>query len=562
MNARGVLRGRARALRNALFGRGAKRAALRPRGPLYSLALVAVAAWIVHSGFAALLAALARSGAPPAVPRAALALALDVALVGVLLFDLESAVSTLILDRDLDLLRAAPLPPRSILAIKLLDALPRAAAPLVVVALPALSAAAQTLQAPAAAWLAAPVVLALLWAIPLGAGTALALAWLARVPARRVRESLGLVSTLAFAALWLTNLFVLPRIAAEEGEPLERVRALLAAAAPALARTPGGWAAALLGGAPAGEIARSAGALAAAAAASVALAALVASRHLTGVLAAARTPVARPARRRAKRPLPAGSDRTLPARSLRSANSAHPLPTRPARRVPLFIAVMRRDRRLFVRDWTVLGDVLTAALLWTCLPLLALPLRPLRSPWLVRAMLLALAVGLGYEIAARAFPLERRGAAWMRLAPVRARSWAAARLASAGALALALVGVAGASLGLAARLGAEEWLATLAAVIPALALSVTLGLWTGAAFGDPTWTNPRAVLTLGGRLVAAALVVAQMTGWLVLTAAEESASGSYAWLLPWLPGLAAIGLSAVAVGAVARRIHRGGYAIP
>ena len=56
MNARGVLRGRARALRNALFGRGAKRAALRPRGPLFSLALVAVAAWIVHSGFAALLA--------------------------------------------------------------------------------------------------------------------------------------------------------------------------------------------------------------------------------------------------------------------------------------------------------------------------------------------------------------------------------------------------------------------------------------------------------------------------------------------------------------------------
>ena len=534
VNARAVLLGRARALRNALFGRGASGTALRPRGPLYGLVLVVVAAWIAHAGFAALFEALARTGASPAVVSAALALALDAALLGTLLFDLESAVSTLILDRDLDLLRAAPLPPRAILGIKLLDALPRAAAPLAVVALPALIACAEIQPSRAAGWLAAPFVLALLWAIPLGAGTALTLALLAWVPARRVRESLGLVSTLAFTALWLLNLFVLPRIAAAEGEPLERVRALLLEAGPALARTPGGWAAALFCGGPAAELARSGVALAVTAAASVALAVLAAGRHLPGLLAAARTPVARTAPRVAPRP-------TLPGS---------------ARNAPLVFAVMRRDRLLFLRDWTVLGDVLTSALLWTLLPLLALPLKPLRSPALVRAMLLTLSVGLGYEIAARAFPLERRGAAWMRLALVRAARWALARLASAGTLALALVAVAGASLGWAARLGPGDWLATLAAVLPALSLSVALGLWTGAAFGDPDWTSARAVLTLGGRLVAAALVVVQVAAWLALTAAGESAPASRAWLLAWLPGPVAIGLCALAVMAVARRIAR------
>jgi hypothetical protein len=533
MNLRGVLLGRARALRNSLIGRRRARAALRPRAPLYSLALVVVAAWIAYSGFAALFAALARLGATPAELRAMLALALDLALAGLLLFDLESVVSTLILDRDLDLLRRAPLPPRAILGIKLLDALPRTAAPLFVVALPALLAFAGARLVPGAAWLVAPLALALLWAIPLGAGIALTLALLSRVPARRVRESLGLVSTLAFTGLWLLNLFVLPRIASEAGEPLERVRALVSAAAGALALTPGGWAATLFGGGAPGDLARAALALTAAAAASVALAAFAGGRHLAIVLAAARTPVARTGARRGRPPRTA------------------------ARRVPLVVAVMRRDRLLFVRDWTVLGDVLSGALLWTLVPLLSLPLRPFQSPALVRAMLLTLSVGMGYEIAARAFPLERRGAEWMRLTPVPARSWAVARLVSAGSLALALVAIAGASLGWAAGLGPGDWLATLAVVLPALALSIAIGLWTGAVFGDPNWTSPRAVLTLGGRLVSAALVVAQVAGWLTVTALAESSPGPAGWLFGWLPGVVAAGLCALATGAVARRLDTG-----
>jgi len=530
VNPRGVLRGRARALRNALFRRGRARAAGAPPGPLASVVLVLVVAVIAHQGFAALFGALERSGATPAELRAVLALALDAALLGLLVFDLEGAVAALILDRDLDLLRRAPLSPAALLAIKLVDALPRTAAPLVAVALPALIAYAEIRPVPPAAWLAAPLLATLLWVIPLGAGTAATLALLSRVPARRARESLGLISTLALTALLLANLFVLPRLASEGGEPMERVRALLAAALPGLALTPGGWAADLFGAAAPGDRARAALALAVAAGASLALVTLAARRHLEAVLGAARTPVARPRARRGGRPRVA------------------------ARRTSLLGAVMRRDRLLFARDWTVLGDVLAAALLWTLLPLAGRPLLELHSPALVRAMLLTLSVGMGYEIAARAFPLERRGAAWMRLSPVPPRWWAGAKLVSAGSLALALVAIAGLSLGWAEHLGPRDWLATATAVLPALALSVALGLWTGAAFGDPDWTHPRALLTYPGRLLAAGLVAVQVAGWLTLTALTEEPRGELTRLLRWLPGLISLGLAALATGSVARRL--------
>ena len=527
MNLRGVLLGRARALRNSLFGRRGA------RGPLVSLALLGLAAAIAHAGLAALFGALARAGATPAELRAALALLLDLALLGLLLFDLESVVATLILDRDLDLLRRSPLAPAAILGLKLLDALPRTALPLVVLALPALLAYAAVGAVPPAAWLAAPVVAALLWAIPLGAGVALTLALLARVPARRAREALGLVSSVAFAGLWLVNLLLVPRLAAAEGEPLDRVRALLSAAGEVLAWTPGGWAATLLGAEAPAAAARAALALSAAAAASAALAALAAGRHLAPLLGAARTPA-----RRARPRAGAGAR---------------------AHRGPFVLTVMGRDTKLFVRDWTVLGDVLTAALLWTLLPLVALPVRPLDSPALVRAMLLTLSVGLGYEIGARAIPLERRGAEWMRLAPIPARRWAAARLASAGGIALALVAVAGLSLGLSAGLAPLDWLALVATVVPAVALAVALGLWTGAAFRDPDWTSARVVLTLGGRLVAASLVVIQVAAWLAVTVYEQSIPTEHSLWVILFPSSAAVGLTLLAVAGISSQVNRLGY---
>jgi hypothetical protein len=220
---------------------------------------------------------------------------------------------------------------------------------------------------------------------------------------------------------------------------------------------------------------------------------------------------------------------------------------------------MGRDAKLFVRDWTVLGDVLTAALLWTLLPLVALPVGPLDSPALVRAMLLTLSVGLGYEIGARAIPLERRGAEWMRLAPIPAGRWAAARLASAGVLSLALVAVAGLSLGLSAGLAPVDWLVVAATVVPAVALAVALGLWTGAAFRDPDWTSARAVLTLGGRLVAASLVVIQVAAWLAITVYAESIPTENSVWVVLLPSAVAAGLTLLAVAGVSSQVNRLGY---
>lgn len=532
MNLRGVLRARARALRNALF-RGGRGAGARP-GLLANLAIVVVVAFIAHGGFKALFEALARSGATPAELRAALALALDAALVGLLVFDLEGASAALILDRDLDLLRRAPLGPAAILAIKLLDALPRTATPLVAVALPALVAYAGVQPISPAAWLSAPLLAAMLWLIALGIGLAGTLALLARVPARRARESLGLISTLAMTVLLLINLFVLPRLASEGAEPMERVRSLIAGAASALALTPGGWAADLFTGS--GPVASAALALLGAAVASAALATLAARLHLAGVLDAARTPAPPFRARHPRRP------RAVP------------------RRTSLLAAVMRRDRLLFARDWTVLGDVLAAALLWTLLPLIGRPFLGLGAPALVRAMLLTLSVGMGYEIAARAFPLERRGAAWMRLSPVPAARWAEAKLLSAGSLALTLVAGAGLSLGLAARLGPRDWLVTAATVLPALALSVALGLWTGARFGDPHWSHPRGLLTFGGRLAANGLVVLQVAAWLTLTALAEGFQDETAGLVfQWAPGLISMGCATLAMMAVARRLAQPGY---
>jgi len=529
--ARGVLLGRARALRNSVFGRGRSGGRRGARGPLTGALFAVAAGLILYAVIDGFFDELVRAGATREEMRAVLALAFDVALAMLVIFDLESAVSTLILDRDLDLLRVAPLKPRALLGLKLLDGLPRTAAPIGVVALPALLAWAVPGPTPAATWILAPVVLALLWAIPLGAGTALSLAFLSRIPARRARESLGLVSLLVFAALWVFNFVVLPRFASEAGEPLARMRWLLAAAGHIVALTPGGWAADLIAADALGSRVRSALALVAAAGASLALAAFAAGRLLGPLLMAARTPVARAGPR---------------GRRLRVAVR------------PFLPAVMRRDWLLFTRDWTLLGDVIAGAVMWTLLPLIVLPLHPVRSPELVRAMLLALAVGTGWGIGTRAFPVERRAAAWMRIAPVPARSWVAARFASVGAFTLAPVAVAALGLGLPARLGAADWLTTLASVLPAAALSIAIGLWIGAAFGEPGWTSPTSVLTLGGRLTSAAALALQTAGWIALPAfSQETTSG--AWLSAGLAGSVAVGLTLLVLVALARRVASPGY---
>src|SRR5262249_44318431 len=71
-----------------------------------------------------------------------------------------------------------------------------------------------------------------------------------------------------------------------------------------------------------------------------------------------------------------------------------------------------------------------------------------------------------------------------------------------------------ATVALAIRLTPIQWLETTIAGLSALLLSLSLGIWTGAEFGDPAWTNPRAMMSVTGRLIASGLLVLQAAAWL------------------------------------------------
>jgi hypothetical protein len=218
-------------------------------------------------------------------------------------------------------------------------------------------------------------------------------------------------------------------------------------------------------------------------------------------------------------------------------------------------AVVARDARLFARDWTVLGDVLTAAALWTLLPLVLAPLGGLPPVTVARAMLLGLTVGLGYEVAARSLPFEREGLAWIALAPVSAARWVGAKFAAVSVISLPLLAVACGAIALALRLSTAEWIGTLCLVLPALGLAQLLGLLTGAVFGDPHWTHPRATLTLPGRLLASVGLVGQAAFWLGLSELlRVPALGLPAGLAPAAPAVIAALLAVLPLRLLLQRV--------
>jgi len=543
---RGVALSRLKLARRALLGTGHARhpgagPGSRAAGP--GLVLAAALAAIAYGGMSALFRSMDAAGATPRELSQLLGLLFGIALAALLVFDLEHAVSALLLDRDLELLRRAPVQPWELLVLKLADALPRTLGPLVVLVLPALAAWAALRPLPPAAWLVAPALLACLWAIPIGLGVVFALALLRRLPPSRAREGLSVLSTLAMATLWIANLLLVPRLAASPGDPFEALRAWLAAAPTVLAISPGAWAAEALEGARTGDwatAARAGGLLGALAAAAGALALWSTGGALDQLLDAVRTPAWRGARPGA---VPRGG-------------------VEPGPRGGFLRSVLTRDRRLFARDWTVLSDVLTTALLWTLLPLAGAAFHPLPPTALVRVMLMMLAVGLGHEVAARAFPIERRGQVWMRLAPIPAGRWVAARLSSALALALPLVAVAGLALGLSAGLSAADWVRVALAVLPALLLSLSIGLWVGASFGDPGWTHPRAMLSLTGRLTSAGFMVLQVGLWLLVftLAGEATANGSQDPLL-WAPAAIGLPLALLPIRALTDHLRQREYSL-
>lgn len=529
MIAGSVLRARARAFRNTLRPRGRGRG--RAGQTLFAVALAVVLAALVTMALAALYATIVAEGAGARVAATALGLVLTATLVGLLVFDLHETVTTLLADSDLDLLRRAPLTPPTLFAIKLLDALPRTSPLLLVLALPAVLAYHAFFPLPAWGWLLLPAQLLALWAIPLGLGAALALQALRVVPARHAREGLGLLSTLVLFALWLANSFLLPRLAAAPDGGLGPVHDLLRAVPAAYALSPGTWLSSAVAAAAEGQLpeaVRSTALLLVAGAASLALAAAAAGAHLETIHLR----------------LAAGSGRG------RNREAA-----RPAAPAGGFLgAMLRRDATLLARNWTVAGDLVTAAALWTLLPQVGRPLFDAPPVTIARAMLLALTVALGYEIAARAIPLERHGAAWARLAPVPATRWVTARYAGVAVLAAALLALAATGVAWALALSARELGGILAVVLPALAIALAIGLWTGAAFGDPAWANPRAMLTLPGRALATVMLLVQAGAWLVVAAVLDAGGAALpAGLAAWGPAAAAAVLVPAVLRAAAKR---------
>lgn len=540
----GVVRSRLRMLAGAFVTRrgrrdeaGHMRRTLRPRQGLVALVLAAALMALIHRGLSLLFATLASEGVSAAAAAGVLAWALGAAVAGLFVFDLHDAVAVLLADSDLALLRIAPLTPAQRLAIKLADALPRTGALLVTLALPAWVAYARVWGAPAWSAALAPPVFFGLWAIPLGLGVAGALLLVRVAPAARAREALGLIASLTLTLAWLANAFVLPRLAEPGGALGGSLRDALARLPAVPAWLPSAWAADALAAACTGRAADAAVnalRLAIAGAGALAIAAVASGAALDD--AQSRIAGAAPARRRASRGVIRRSRTWLGA-------------------------FLVRDARLLARDWTVLADILTAAMLWTMLPLvIAVPLGAGDPALLFAAMLVALSAGLGYEIAARTLPFERRALAWSAIAPISSRRWLFARAVGAGALSAGLLAVAAITLGLWLRPPAREAAEGLALAGSALVLAFAGGLWTGAVHGETTWTNPRAMLSLGGRAIASGLLISQALGWLgvrmVLTAPGLGLPAGSSLVIP---PLIAIGLSFVAFEGASRRLQTRGW---
>jgi len=524
-------------------------ASLRPssggrsaRSVWLDIALVLVFTALLLQACAIVFGRLADRGTSPELAGAVLGLLLTTAFGALALFEVHLALTTLLLDSDLELLRAAPITAGELLCLKLLDAAPPTAALYLVFAVPAMAAFGVCYPLPVWAWIATPAILLALWLVPLGTGMALSLILLRVVPPRIVRRTLGLASTLTVAVMLIANVLVLPRLM-ESGEKFALSLSALAtrmdAIAPAL---PPMWAAQALAGAAtiaAGQASEPATAtmgvllrlllLAAAAMASIGLLAATARTALEPVLGRLVSVSGR------------GTTRGDALARLGRGRNARPL-----------AALVRRDVRLFVRDWPLLGDVVLAAVLW---PLAALLLPQAEGAPLpvARALVIMLAGGMGMEIGSRSVPIERRAALWNRLTAVPPGRWAFGKGLTAAALGLPLLAIAVLVIVRFLDLAWADGLVLVAAAGSAFVVSAALGVRLGASFGDPEWRHPRAMLRLSGRLLATLLVVIQAAVWLVGFGLMDSGLGSRHPLTLLGPGALAFSIAWLVLTSAGRR---------
>jgi hypothetical protein len=445
---------------------------------------------------------------------AVLGLALTAAFAGLAVFDLQQAVSTLVLDSDLPLLRAAPIGPGTLATLKLFDALPPTGLLTLVLVGPAIVAFARAYPLPAWVWLPLPLAVLALWLIPMALGMSVALPLIRSVPARLARESLAVFATGALVLLWVAQAFVLPRAIEKSGDFAAPLVALARAWSTIGAWLPPFWLARVLGDAASGSAASGAAvpllALVTLAAGSLALYLAIATRHLERAL----EPFASTSG--AKRVADSGT-RIEPARGV-------------------VRALIARDARLIRREWPVLVDVVVACVLWVMVPLAAMPLNRGLGP-LAGPMLVTLAVGLGYEVGGRSVPFERRSLAWIALAPVHPERWLIAKMTGAALFSLPILLIAAVCVGFGLHPSPAVLAAALLITLSALTASLALGVWTGIRFGDPEWVNPRAMLAVRGRLIAGFALILQIGFWVGLLWLAAPPEGR---VHPWLAALAPI----------------------
>jgi hypothetical protein len=133
------------------------------------------------------------------------------------------------------------------------------------------------------------------------------------------------------------------------------------------------------------------------------------------------------------------------------------------------------------------------------------------------AAIVFVSVELGYELGSRAMPLERQAFHWVMSAPISAASLLVARALSLWWIGMPCVAVVAAvgGLGLGLGVGSSAQVAVLGGLL--LGISIPVGLAAGVYLGRPDWRHPRQMLTLGGRMVLLALLLALAGGfWITL----------------------------------------------
>ena len=470
--------------------------------------------------------------------------------------DMGAAIGHLFLAPDVPLLLSMPLRARPLVLLRALEAVSDAFSFPATLLVPILWGYGIAVDAPWIYYLAVPAAMLCLLCLTVGLGFLVALALAPVVPVGRVRSWIRGISAAIYLSIWMgLAWWNITGTRHPESLPTGLGRATEAWAAHGpIAWTPSAWAARLL--LELADRQTIAAPLLVLAGMIVMVAALLA-------LAAARYPESwQKAQELARKAI----ERRAPPRPAREATGARPHPppgARPTRRfgagLALGLAFLRRDRRLIARDTALMWDMALLVFMSTVLPLLAAPALARHVSWIVLPALLFFATELGFDLASRALPLERRALPWVLRAPIAPIALCAARMASVWMLGAPLVAGLAVLATLAVGADGVAALVTAACGLGVFTALVPIGFAAGAFFGQPDWRHPRQMLNLGGRMLLAALLVV-MSVAIAITYAErggrleDARALLAAWSVP--AALAVLLLDGFAIWATATRLRR------